>query len=273
VRRLLFSDEFYEPVAGSSVYEADFERQVWAQRAGLFPGWHIVEFKGTVTARDVDGAKKPDLALIHSEYRNWWVVEVELASHDLHNHVLPQVEVFVLGSYTAQHASQIADGLSGADAARVRSLVTSVQPRVLVISNDDVEGWRTALEERGAEYCVVQPHRDRRGRYAFAVAGYLPTAESTFLSSGSRAEWAPRAVRVQNPGALALRHGDAVSVRTREGVGEWKFISAGDGAYLMPTGPGEAFPASAKSFEIHQDGNWQLAIQVAGRGSSSRRGS
>jgi hypothetical protein len=36
------------------------------------------------------GSKKPDLALIDRDYRAWWVVEVELAHHSLHHHVLPE---------------------------------------------------------------------------------------------------------------------------------------------------------------------------------------
>ena len=86
--RLLIDDEWYEAIDGRSWYEQDFESVVGAHATALFPGCHVVPFK--IAVESGYGRKIPDLALVDTDYREWSVVEIEMAHHSLHGHVIPQ---------------------------------------------------------------------------------------------------------------------------------------------------------------------------------------
>jgi len=89
--RILFNGNWFEEISPSSFYETDFENLVFRQAEILYPDYQLVPFKLTVTSEF--GSAKPDFALIDRAYRNWWVGEIEIASHPFETHVLPQVEV------------------------------------------------------------------------------------------------------------------------------------------------------------------------------------
>jgi hypothetical protein len=272
VRRLICHGEFLEPVAGSTFFEADYEAKILAQKDTLFGGWYAADFKCPVLVRgSTHGHRKPDLALIHHDFREWWVIEVEIATHDLHGHVLEQVEAFTFGEYGADHASYLADRLPELDRGRLRTLVTSVQPGVLVIVNEDVEGWKEVLGARGGRLCVVQPHRDKFGHYGYLVSGFLPAASFSLVSTCRRAGWSPRVIEISNPAALPLPHGAQVAIRAATGTCEWKHVLTGDSSYLMPVGPGDPLPVSVRDFELHRDEDGQLSITVRKQSSIRRR--
>ena len=105
--RLLVKGEWFEAVSSEGQYESDFESLVRGRARFLFPTYQVVLFKKAVESED--GRKVPDLALIDSKYRYWWVVEVEMAHHSLYNHVIPQVEVFARGRYSEEHCDYLAD--------------------------------------------------------------------------------------------------------------------------------------------------------------------
>ena len=79
--RLLFDGEWYEAVDGRSWYESDFEAVIEAHATSLFPDSHILPFK--IAVESEHDRKIPDLALVDHEYRQWSVIEVEMAHHSL----------------------------------------------------------------------------------------------------------------------------------------------------------------------------------------------
>src|SRR5262245_12721093 len=101
--RILIKGSWYDPVAGSSLYEADYENAIIAHSAGLFPGFFCCKFKALIDSEY--GRARPDLALVDEEYRSWYVVEVELDEHPLESHVEEQVRKFAYGVYTKEHAA------------------------------------------------------------------------------------------------------------------------------------------------------------------------
>ena len=103
--RLLIDDEWYEAIDGRSWYERDFESVVEAHAHALFPSCHVIPFK--IAVESEHGRKVPDLALVDTAYREWSVVEIEMAHHSLRGHVIPQVEVFAQGAYGEEHVQHL----------------------------------------------------------------------------------------------------------------------------------------------------------------------
>src|SRR5262245_11308178 len=102
--RILVDGTWYDELAPTALFEADYER-IFVRHAGaIFPSWTTVPFKCDVVGDDGEKVK-PDLALIGRDYKTWWVVEVELAHHSFADHVLPQVRRLATGDYGEYQAN------------------------------------------------------------------------------------------------------------------------------------------------------------------------
>ncbi len=73
--RILSQREWFDQIAPTAIYEAEFESIVSSYADVMYPEFYVVPFKATVSAEDA--AAKADLALIDKNYREWWVAEVE----------------------------------------------------------------------------------------------------------------------------------------------------------------------------------------------------
>jgi hypothetical protein len=92
-----------------SVSEAEFEHFVVGTMTRAYPKYSCFLFGGTFVHPDW-GAKRPDLALVARDLSHWFVVEVEIGSHSLERHVLPQVRAFAYGEPQPDCVSSIMNG-------------------------------------------------------------------------------------------------------------------------------------------------------------------
>lgn len=263
--RLLVSNEWYERIDPASYFEKDFEDRLLANAAVIFEGWRVVSFKVDVFARDSGyGPKRPDLALIHPEYREWWVVEVEVATHNLATHVVPQVAVFSFAAYDQKHAGYLVAQCPELDRERLEILVTSVQPGVAVIVNDQTPGWKEYLDQYGAKLSAVMPYRSRVGRTAYLVSGDLPTSTMTLVSRCVLVDGLPRALALQNPAAVVAKPGAQVAIETTAGTSTWTYEHLNRTAFLFSTGR-YPFSAGARQFELHRTAGGRLKLEIIQR--------
>lgn len=266
--RVLIPTEWFDAIAPDSYFEADFEGRLRANCRQLFPDWFFVPFKVNVTARDTGyGAKQPDFALIDRQYRQWWVVEAEIASHSLNDHVLPQVIVFSLGEYGSEHVDYVSAQEAMIERSKLNALIEHVAPGVLVVVNDDVPGWKPILQRHHIELCVVKPYRDQLGHSAYLVRGTLPRPDSTLITFARRADGLPRTLLLENAQVVPFQDGAAIELLGPGArPGTWRFFLAGDRAYLMAL---TTFPFSETSveFELHTtiEGRYEITPLRKGR--------
>lgn len=158
--RLLIDDEWYEAIDGRSWYERDFESVVEAHAHALFPSCHVIPFK--IAVESEHGRKVPDLALVDTAYREWSVVEIEMAHHSLRGHVIPQVEVFAQGAYGEEHVQHLTGRLGSPDPAVVADMIKGAQPRVLVVVNQETPSWAEPIRRAGGELLVGRRAGDQK---------------------------------------------------------------------------------------------------------------
>src|SRR5438876_880227 len=163
--RLLVGSDWFEPLDERALCEREFERVVLQKTPCLFPGRIPALFKKTVYSDD--GAARPDYALIEVQYRNWWVVEVEMGNHSLEGHVLPQVAVLARAQYGEDEAEYLAGRSSELDLAKLVDLMKGELPRVLVVVNEARPGWRSPLQAYSAQLAVFEAFRSDRNQYIY----------------------------------------------------------------------------------------------------------
>lgn len=118
----------------------------------VFSQYHCVPFTGTFTFDEV--RSRPDFALIARDLSHWFVVEVELVSHSLEGHVLPQVRVFRYGDPNPDCCTSIQDAL-GVAYGQAQTFLQYVPRAVVVVANERRPDWEKALVGLDAQLVTV----------------------------------------------------------------------------------------------------------------------
>lgn len=230
---MLAAGRWYEAITSRSWLERDFERVVIEHAEQLFPGWLCAEFRETIEGDD-GTRKQPDLALVDRECRRWWVVEVELAHHDLYGHVLPQVDAFRTGRYEDAHAAALATALPQLSMERLTLMMRGVPPNVLVLVDSPSTLWRQPLREHGVYLGVVEPFRDEANQLILRLNGDQPELPGEVLSRCSRSPSLRRLWRLHSPAALAEAADEPLLIEYEGVVSEWHVVRLADAIMIKP---------------------------------------
>lgn len=213
--------------------EGEFESLFYSHAANIFPDYRCLDFK--IKIQGEDGATIPDFALIAKDYSNWIIGEVELVSHNLLEHVLPQVDRFLAGNYDeAGIAAKLCAKYPGLDAIKTRRLLSEQAPEVFVIANDLREEWRHPLKYRNVKYISLEvyssPHKER----IIHVCGDNTSARLTKIAEGIPGE------KVMGMQTIALDRpiqgaADTIQVVTDGSISEWLYVSTGEDSLLITT--------------------------------------
>jgi len=206
-----------------SVSEAEFEHAVVEAFSRAYPQYACFLFGGTFVHPEC-GAKRPDLALVARDLTHWFVVEVEIASHSLEHHVLPQVRAFVYGEPQPDCVSSVANGLQ-LDRQRAGTLVRMIPRSVAVITNRRDEKWSVAIRALNAQMLVVSRFSSDSGMQAVEIEGELRAVQES-LGFGKFSA-VDRSVRFSP--STPLPRGVIEIVDQRGTATEWK-VSSGTGA-------------------------------------------
>lgn len=230
--RLLVNDRWYDPISGANLYENDYETALVQHSHALFPGFHCVPFKALVDSEF--GRSKPDLALIDFEYRMWHVVEVELDTHPLRQHVEEQVRKLAHGDYGLQHAEQLNRADGRLELPRLVEMMRGEQPSVLVLVTRNMPEWHRSLAQYGASVGVIELFRDDRDHMVLRVNGDQPTAlDSELVTRCTAHRSLSRALLVHSPGPFSGK--DQVDLLYAGTSTRWNVVRAQDMVFLMPS--------------------------------------
>ncbi len=256
--RLLLDQEWYEPISPEGQFETVFEDLVRGKATSLFPDYHVVPFKTPVETEDE--RKIPDLALVDRNYRFWWVVEVEMAHHSLHGHVLPQVEVFTRGKYGSEHCDYMAENGDSLDYKALSDMIKGAQPRVLVVVNRSVPSWIEPIRRLDGLVAIVEVFRSERNRHILRINGeYPPRSDAREVSYCRLDNAMPRLLHIDSPAALGIVSGGQLSILFDGGLTSWSRLDTLDQVWLVPL---ERNPLCAnQEYLIQRDSDGHFSFQ------------
>jgi hypothetical protein len=178
--RLLTDADVYERVR---LLEADYETTVLKFGVTIFPGWRLVGWKPMLRTTIGQGVM-PDAALVDLESNEWYVVELELASHSVDEHIRPQLERLRYAIYGDDLAPDLAKATGRSEDA-VR-LMLSRRPNFLCLVDADSVDVRLACREFGFEYAVAEPLKSDANRFALRVLAVPYVLRRQTLGQGWR---------------------------------------------------------------------------------------
>lgn len=230
--RFLLDGEWYEEISATALYETELEQIIMDQAPYLYPDYRVVPFKQIVYS-DTE-SHVPDFALIDQEYREWWVVEVEMGSHSLNGHVLPQVRTFSEAAYGVREAQYLCSKLPSLDEQAVLGMMKGRQPRVLVLVNTYNPDWVKALAPYEAAVGVFEVFRSDRNQHAFMVNGQYPKRLAGIISECTLDPIIPRLLRIESPAAIPGSDDDNIRIRYKDQMTEWERIESQTDVWLNP---------------------------------------
>lgn len=179
--RLLTTDppSWFDELNSVAYYgETEFEIELKQHLHNIFPNFYAFSYK--LKVQNSDGVtKKPDLALLKKDYKEWWIIETELENHTL-EHVKSQVEIFKSGIYNSFITSDyIYDKVKSEhriilSKTKLRNLIMRETPKILVIVDSDKDGWTTELKRINVDLCVFQIFKNCKGKQAYRLSGQYP---------------------------------------------------------------------------------------------------
>jgi hypothetical protein len=214
--------------------------------------------------------KKPDLALIDEQYREWWVVEVELAHHSLRGHVIPQVEAFQTGTYQREHAEALHSKRPSLDLDRLNRMMLGVSPNVIVIGDSPglISEWKVPLKALSVRLAIVEPFRNNDNRIIFIINGDSPEPPGEILSRCSRHPVLSRLWKVHSPAALSVSD-DHIEIEYLGSLTRWAIIGLQDAIYLKADGGGALEDLAL--VELVRRGDGSLLFEAVRKTQTGRR--
>lgn len=147
--------------------EHQFEEQVLRVANHIMPSYKIAHWKPLI--RDWKGrAAKPDLALISQELDDWYVVEVELASHSISGHIAPQLETLRNGVYDRSLVPSLKKAFPFENDDSLSRLVGR-DPGLLCIVDQFTERISRTCRGAGFDLIVLEPYYGALGGWAVSV--------------------------------------------------------------------------------------------------------
>lgn len=150
--------------------EIEFELLVAKTLMCLYPDYRCFPFGGTFKFED--HVSRPDIALVAKDLSHWFVIEVELVSHSLEGHVLPQVRTFRYGDPQPDCISVLSKALT-MDRSQIQTFLMSVPRTVAVIANKHHRDWEIALRSNQVQLLTISAFNSPAGIQAVEVDGQL----------------------------------------------------------------------------------------------------
>lgn len=144
----IFSDKYqYKKILPSFFHEGEFEELIFFHAPSLYPDYHVIPFKQKVVSPY--GNAKPDLVFIAKDYRDWYVVEVEMAYHSFDSHVEVQIQKLTSAYYYEDRIIKyIRRKCKAIEKDRLSKLLHDEPGKMLLIMNEFNDEWSVQLENK-----------------------------------------------------------------------------------------------------------------------------
>jgi hypothetical protein len=227
---------WYLEVAPRSFYDEEaLERAIIQNLEIIFPQFKAFPFKKSLQDFRRLRYNKPDLAMVKSDYSEWYIIEVELGKHSL-EHVLDQIETFYYCDYREEHARYMQRRHPVLDLSRLKKMVDEKEPELMVIVNEPKPDWIEDLRDLRCKVCVFQIYHDFAGNALYRLNGEHPYIYTHFCHCKYQKEGMPFTVEVLEKKFLDsydIHEGDKIKIEFRGLTLQWEREDAGDRIFLQ----------------------------------------
>ncbi len=165
------SKDVFNLLDPSAFSEIDFEAHAVRALVCAYPGYHCIAFRADFSFENQ--IRRSDLALVHKSFSHWFIVEVELLSHSLMGHVVPQVRCFRYGDPLSSCAGLLCDAIPQMDFSRAVSFLQFIARSVVVVVNRTSAEWKSCFRGLDVQMLTLSIYRRADGQIAHEIEGSL----------------------------------------------------------------------------------------------------
>ncbi len=195
---IFYKSKIFKEYKKNVHYESDFEELVRK---------HLIEFtnkrlgiENSLVCREMKyqfsspyGLTKPDLIIFDRQYTNYWIVEVELATHRW-DHVYPQMTKITNADYSGSAFEMLEhikrEGTNDVDEKKFLELIEMQTPRFLLVINDRPTWYEEyVISELEFEYIEMKVYRNEDLDTLYSISGNsldLSEIEAVITPSASK---------------------------------------------------------------------------------------
>lgn len=164
------TENIFEIWDADAARESEFEFIVAKALICIYPNYHCFPFAGSFKLED--NVSRPDIAMVAKDMSHWFVIEVEIISHSLDAHVLPQIRAFRYGEPQSDCVGILSRELR-MDPGQVETFLLSVPRTVAVIANKRHRDWEISFRSLEVQLLTVSAFSSPAGVQAVEVDGRL----------------------------------------------------------------------------------------------------
>ncbi len=176
-----YNQKWFKELSPSSFFnESDLESTVQTYLSKHLINCFVLRGKIRVINNETNKVNIPDLIIVDKEYKEWYVVEVELSNHDL-SHIKSQIDTFTKGIYDKSHANYLfQQNTDELDLDELNKMILRFPPKVFVIVNDFNCDWIDVFNQYDCKVGIFQIYYDRDQNRAYRFQGYFPLMKHDF---------------------------------------------------------------------------------------------
>lgn len=165
------SDAAFNLLDPSAFTEGEFEAHAVKALVCAFPDYRCIPFRADFSFENQ--IRRSDLALVHKSFSHWFIVEVELLSHSLIGHVIPQVRCFRYGDPLSSTAGLLCEAIPEMAHSRAVSFLQFIPRSVVVVANRSSVEWSTCFKGLDVQMLTVSVYQRADGQIAHEIDGSL----------------------------------------------------------------------------------------------------
>ena len=147
----------------------------------LFPSYHCFPFEHDLYY--IDKKVRPDLILIEKNFKDWWLVEVELERHSWVLHIRDQIEKISGADITLNHVSKLEKYSNVIDLNRLKQLMLNDKHKTLIIVDSPPRNWMDQVQNTDARLMTIQVYRNNlNNKHIVRCDTFLPNTGNEIIS-------------------------------------------------------------------------------------------
>ena len=223
----------YALVESNSWSEDYFERVIQNFAEVIFPFHHCFPFKFDMYY--LGNKVRPDLILIEKNFRDWWLVEVELEHHSWLAHIQFQINKILNAEISEVHIEKLKKHERVLEFSKLQYLMRNVKHKTLVIVDSEPKSWMDELQTTEARLMTIQVYRNAQNEHIIRCDTSLPQTGSPIVSylSPVKESLVPGWLEVESPQHLAQMTGKVV-ISCEDQHFECSLKTFGESVYLIP---------------------------------------
>lgn len=233
IRKVLVDGEAFDPIPPYAIADPEFERILTDNAEALYPKYLLAQARFTLET--AHGVVRPQMAMVHREYLDWWLVLLECGPSPSASTVLQEATKLRSASYDEALVKTLCERNAALDADSLRKLFANETPKLFVLVGRPPVPKVSDSSIRIGILEVFESQNTRKR--ILRINGEHPTAPSQDLTLCLRDEVHEGLFEVVDPTRMGAWTNDESQIQIGDTITLWNSYADNGKTWITPSGP------------------------------------